>query len=189
MVLFSSVNRFHIYPSSYQSLLSLITCFISWELGNFWRKGGAEISFGSMATMLCHQKCMCCFCEPSSADSYSGIVSASLRDIVSGLHSQAVLTSSKSQPHILQQAACWAPHVYTELLTLKNCNWKRNEKGMNMLLFLFSAQTSSLRKKIKQEKERKKGKKNKSITLQAGALPSFLPSLACPSTPPSVQTV
>jgi hypothetical protein len=35
---------------------------------------------------------------------------------------------------------------------------------------------------------KKKKERKKSIVLQAGALPSFLPSLPCPSTPPSVHT-
>lgn len=96
-----------------------------------------------------------------------------------GYHSQAALECSKTQLQIQQPATCWVPLVNPGLSTPKNweeSRWGRRKGSVCFDFFFFSFYQAQFF-----------GKK-KRISLWAGALPSVLPSLASPSTPPSVQT-
>lgn len=89
---------------------------------------------------------------------------------------QAALNCSKIQQHIQQPAACWALRVHPGLPTPKNGDESRWERGKGSVCVFIFYQAQLF------------GKKKRRIVLGAGALPSSLPSLASPSTPPSVQT-
>lgn len=89
---------------------------------------------------------------------------------------QGALNGSKIQQHIQQPAACWALQVHPGLPTPKNWDESRWERGKGSVCVFIFYQAQLF------------GKKKRRIVLRAGALPSSLPSLASPSTPPSVQT-
>lgn len=98
-----------------------------------------------------------------------------------GCHSQAALECSKTQLQIQQPAACWVPLINPGLSTPKNweeSKWGRGKGSVCFDLFIFSF--SFYQAQFFGKKKR--------ISLWAGALLGVLPSLASPSTPPSVQT-